>query len=189
LITAYENRYQLEQFLSLLDHEQNDVYLQVDSKGSLRVDNLTLNKSSLFILPSFPIYWAAFSMIQAELNLFKAAAERRYHYYHMITGSDLPLVSQDTIHEYLENSDLEYVDFTPVNYLFAHWKAAYYHVLVENKLYIKCVLIRMLSHFFVKLQSVCGIDRSKKSNENIYHGSTYFSITHNLVEYILIFTR
>jgi hypothetical protein len=185
LITAYENRYQLEQLLSLLDNERNDVYLQIDSKGSLRLDNLTLHKSSLFILPSFPIYWGAFSMIQAELNLLKAAAERHYHYYHMITGSDLPLVSQDAIHNYLENSDLEYVDFSPEEKPWAHYKAAYYHLFLENKWYLKCVLIRGLRYFLVKLQSVCGIDRSKKSNEDFYTGSTYFSITHSLVEYVL----
>src|SRR5450755_2052514 len=33
LITAYTNRPQLEQLLSLLDDERNDVYLQVDSNG------------------------------------------------------------------------------------------------------------------------------------------------------------
>ena len=185
LITAYENRHQLEQLLSLLDHERNDVYLQVDSKGSLRVDNLTLHKSSLFILPSFPIYWGGFSMIRAELNLLKAASERRYHYYHMITNSDLPLVSQDTIHAYLENSYLEYVDFNPEEKLWAHYQAAYYHVFLENKYYLRNVFIRGLRHFLVKLQSVCGIDRSKKSHEDFHTGSTYFSITHSLVEYIL----
>ncbi len=124
-------------------------------------------------------------MIQAELNLLKAAAEKRYHYYHMITNSDLPLVSQETIHNYLENSDLEYVGFLPEEKSWAHYKAAYYHVFLENKLYLKSVFIRGMRHFLVKLQSMCGIDRSKKSKEDFYTGSTYFSITHSLVEYIL----
>jgi hypothetical protein len=185
LITAYDNRYQLEQLLSLLDYEKNDVYLQVDSKGTLSVDNLTLHKASLFILPSFPIYWGAFSMIQAELNLLKAAAEKRYHYYHMITNGDLPIVSQETIHEYLENSDLEYVDFLPEEKHWAHYKAAYYHFFLDSKLYLKYVFIRGLRYILVKLQSVCGIDRTKRTHEDFYTGSTYFSITHSLVEYVL----
>jgi hypothetical protein len=185
LITAYDNRYQLEQLLSLLDDERNDIYLQVDSKGSLHVDNLSLNKSSLFILPPFPIYWAGYSFTQAELNLLKAAHERRYHYYHLLSGSDLPLVSQDTIHNFLENSDLEYVDFAPEDYLHAHWKAAYYHFFVESKLYRECVAIRILSHLLLKLQILFGIDKSKLSNETFHSGSSWFSITHSFTEYVL----
>jgi Core-2/I-Branching enzyme len=185
LITAYENRYQLEQLLTLLDFEKNDVYLQVDAKGSLRTDNLAMHASSLTILPSFPIHWGAFSMIQAELNLLQAASLKHYHYYHMITGSDLPLVSQETIHEYLEESDLEYIDFTPEDKHWAHYKAAYYHFFLENKMYLKNVFIRGLRHSCVKLQEVVGIDRSKKSKEDFFTGSTYFTITHSLVEYVL----
>ena len=185
LITAYNNQYQLEQLLSLLNDERNDIYLQVDSHGSLCVDQLSLNKSSLFILPPISIHWAAFSFIQAELILLKAASERRYHYYHFLSGSDLPLVNQDKIHAFLENSDMEYVSFSPEDSLRAHWKAAYYHLFVDNNLYRECVFIRILSHLLVKLQSVLGIDRSKKSHETFHVGSTWFSITHNFVEYIL----
>ena len=185
LITAYDNRYQLEQLLSLLDHERNDVYLQVDSKGSLSVEKLTMQKSSLFILPSFPICWGAFSMIQAELNLLKAASGNQYHYYHMITNGDLPLVSQKVIHDYLENSDTEYVNYIPEEKHWAHYKAAYYHLFLDSKLYLKFVFIRGLRHYLVKLQSVCGIDRTKKTHEDFHTGSTYFSITHGLVEYVL----
>jgi hypothetical protein len=185
LVTAYNNRYQLEQLLSLLNHERNDIYLQIDSTGSLNVDNLTLNKSSLFILPPFPICWAAFSFIQAELILLKAASERRYHYYHLISGADLPLVNQDTIHKFLEKSDLEYVDFAPEDYSHAHWKTAYYHFFVDSKLYREYLFVRILSHLLIKLQILFGIDRSKKSNETFHPGSTWFTITHNFTEYIL----
>jgi hypothetical protein len=185
LVTAYQERDQLEQLLRLLDDERNDVYLQVDSKGSLSVDNLALNKSRLIILPSFPIYWGGFSFIQAILNLLQAASVNRYHYYHLVTGSDLPLVSQDRVHSFLENSDLEYVAFAPQDQNIAHWKAAYYHVLVETGLYHTWWVYRMFGHFLVKLQSVMGVDRSRKTNECYHHGSTYFSITHGLVEYVL----
>jgi hypothetical protein len=185
LITAYDNQYQLEQLLSLLNDERNDIYLQVDSKGSLRVDNLILNKSSLFILPPVPINWAAFSFIQAELNLLKAATERRYHYYHFLSGSDLPLVNQDIIHNFLENSDLEYVDFAPGGLLRGHWKAAYYHFFVDTKFYREYLFVRILSHLLIKLQILFGIDRSKTFHETFYSGSTWFTITHSFAEYIL----
>jgi hypothetical protein len=175
----------LEQLLSLLNDERNDIYLQIDSLGSLGVDNLTLSKSSLFVLPSIPIYWAGYSFIQAELNLLKSASERRYHYYHLLSGSDLPLVNQDTIHKFLEKSDLEYIDFAPGGLLRGHWKAAYNHYFVENKLYRKCVFIRILSHILLNLQILFGMDRSKTLHETFDSGSSWFSITHSFAEYIL----
>jgi hypothetical protein len=184
LIIANNNRYQLEQLLSLLDDERNDIYLQIDSKGSLSVDKLTLNKSSLFVLPPFPIYWGGFSFMHAQLNLFKMASEKRYHYYHLLSGSDLPLVGQDKIHAFLENSDVEYVK-VQTDFSRAHWKAAYYHYFVESKLYKKCLSIRILSHLLIKLQIIFGIDRSKKSNKTFHSGSTWYSITHSFVEYIV----
>lgn len=185
---AHENRRQLEQLLSVLDHEKNDIYLQVDSKGTLNTDNLATCESSLFILPSLPVYWAGFSQIRAELRLLKAASKHNYHYYHLITNSDLPIVNQCTIHNFLENSDLEYIDFS-TDHSFAHFKAAYYHIFLENKLYLKSAIVRGLRHFIVKSQSTLGIDRSKKTNTVYYRGSAYFSITHNLAEYILMKER
>jgi hypothetical protein len=186
LITAYTNRPQLEQLLSLLDDERNDVYLQVDSKGSIAVDGLSLRQSRLIILPPFPMYWGGFSVIQAELNMLRAASAHSYHYYHLLTGGDLPLVSQDTVHARLEDSEAQYVDFAERQKASAHWKAAYYHLFVETKLYARSRPFRIVAgHGLVKAQALLGIDRSRKTKETYYHGSSYFSITHHLVEHVL----
>jgi hypothetical protein len=184
LIVAHEGKYQLEQLLSLLDDARNDVYLQVDSKGDLSVDDIVLKKSSLRVLPPFPIYWGGLSLIQAELNLLKAAHAEGYHYYHLLTGSDLPLVSQDRIHAFLENSNLEYVHVDPGVESFAHWKAGYYHPFVETRLFRACWGCRMFSHSLVRIQKVIGIDRARGSNIRFYHGSAFFSITHDCAGYI-----
>jgi hypothetical protein len=185
LITAYTNRPQLEQLLSLLDDERNDVYLQTDSKGSLAVDGLSLRRSRLIILPPFPMYWGGYSVIQAELNLLRAASGSRYHYYHLLTGTDLPLVTQGVVHARLDDSEAQYVDFAPEYQAIAHWKAAYFHLLVETRLYTRNTPFRIAGHGIVKAQSILGIDRSRKESETYFHGSTYFSITHRLVEYVL----
>ena len=185
LITAYEDRRQLEQLLSLLDDARNDIYLQVDSNGTLRTNGLVVDRSALTVLPPFPIFWGGYSFIQAQLDLLAAASRGGYHYYHVLTGSDLPLVSQDRVHERLENSDIEYVDFTPEYHPFAHWKAAYYHLLVEHRLYRRHRSFRLVGHALVKIQAALGVDRSRRSGESYYHGSSYFSITHGFAEYIL----
>jgi hypothetical protein len=132
-----------------------------------------------------PVYWGGFSLIQAELNLLKAAVSNGYHYYHLLSGSDLPLVSQECLHERLEESDLEYVDIDPGCEWFAHWKAGYYHLLVETRLYRKSWAYRQLGHALVRLQALAGIDRSRKNGLQYLHGSAFFSITHAFAGYVL----
>lgn len=185
MIVAYDNQHQLEQLLSLLDHQRNDIYLQIDSKGSLDTKKLAMSQSTLFVLPPFKIYWGGYSFIQAIVDLLREAGKRGYHYYHLLSGSDLPLVSQASIHEYLENSDTEFVDFAPEYFSFAHFKAAFYHVLVETSFYRRFLFIRAIGNLLAKIQAIIGIDRSRKQKIIYYHGSTWFSITHRCAEYVI----
>ncbi len=185
LVLAHDNQFQLEQLLSLLEDDRNDIYLQADAKGSLQLDPLAARHPRLVILPPMRICWAAFSMIRAELALLRRAVDGHYHYYHLLTGSDLPLVSQDVIHAHLEHSDEEYINFAPEYKDFAHFKAAYYHLLLETANYKKIRLLHAIRHGLVRLQMLVGMDRSRKSKESFYHGSTYFSITHPFARYVL----
>jgi len=185
LIVAHQDLRHLQQLISLLDHDRNDIYLQVDSQGGLRTDTLATKRSSLTVLPPMPVYWGGLSLIQAELNVLRAAFNNGYHYYHLLSGSDLPLVSQECLHARLEESDLEYVDIDPGCESFAHWKVAYYHLLVETRFYRRFWAYRLLGHALVKLQALAGIDRTRKTGLQVLHGSAFFSITHAFAEYVL----
>jgi hypothetical protein len=132
-----------------------------------------------------PIYWAGYSMLQAELNLLRSAVAGRYHYYHLLSGVDLPLASQDAIHAFLEHSEAEYIDFAPEYKDFAHYKAAYRHVLVETTWYRKHRWVRGIRHAVAKLQQLAGLDRSRQAGEDFHHGSAFFSITHPFAEFAL----
>lgn len=185
LIMAHENHDQLCQLLSLLDDERNDIYLQTDSKGQIKLSELRLWKGELIILPPFPIFWGGYSVIKGELNLLRESSKRGYHYYHMLTGADLPLVSQDTIHEYLEDSDTEYIDIEPKYKETAVEKASYYHFFVERPSYRRNRLLRAMRHGLVKAQKGLGITVSREPPRGFHHGSAYFSITHAFAQYIL----
>ncbi len=185
LIVAHGSFRLLQQLVSLLDDERNDVFLLVDSASRLDPDALTTARSSLTVLPRVPVYWSGFSLIQAELNLLRAARAGGYHYYHLLSGSDLPLVSQDCLHARLEDSTLEYVDIDPGGEAFAHWKVGYYHLLVETRPYRTFWAYRMLGHALVRLQAMMGIDRTRKIGMRLYHGSAFFSITHDFAGYVL----
>ncbi|HLP14935.1 MAG TPA: beta-1,6-N-acetylglucosaminyltransferase [Bacteroidota bacterium] len=186
LIIAHDKRHQLEQLLGLLDDERNDIYLLVDSKGTIGTEGLTVTKSALHIIPPMQINWAGYTFMEAILRLVKAAAcAEEYHYYHLLSGVDLPLVNQTVIHDFLEDSDLEYIDFEPENKLFAHFKVGYYHYFVDTKLYRKYLGVRILGHALVKLQAILGVDRTRNPKLDLYHGSNWFSITHEFARYVL----
>ncbi|HOG27756.1 MAG TPA: beta-1,6-N-acetylglucosaminyltransferase [Vicinamibacterales bacterium] len=185
LIIAHQDPVLLQQLVSLLDDERNGIYLLVDSKSGLRVDGLAPTRASLTLLPPAPVWWGGVSTICAELSLLRAAAAHRYHYYHLLSGADLPLVSQDCLHARLADTDFEYVEFHEGARDFARWKVAYYHLLVETAPYRAWWAYRMVGRALIRLQALAGIDRTRGSRTCFHHGSAFFSITHDLALYVL----
>lgn len=108
LIIAHDNFYILETLLKMLDDDRNDIYIHIDIKTEFDFEyfkNIT-KYSNIYYVKRENIKWGHYSMIQAELNLFKAALEGGdYRYFHLLSGVDLPLKSQEYIHDYLEKND------------------------------------------------------------------------------------
>ena len=53
------------------------------------------------------VRWGNVSLIQAEMNLFELASQVEHAYYHLISGIDLPLHSQNYIHKYFDGKNFE----------------------------------------------------------------------------------
>lgn len=109
LVIAHNNFQQLEFLLSLLDDEKNDIFLLIDKKSEISASvlkslNESCNKSIFTLVERVKINWGGYSQIKAELILLKAAVHNNYSYYHLISGSDLPLFSQDYIHEFFDKN-------------------------------------------------------------------------------------
>lgn len=112
LIIAHNNFEQLIFLIQLLDHDRNDIYLFVDKKVDDReykklemsLSRLQL-RSKLEFTERVIVNWGDFSQIVSEMILFKSAfAQGDYAYYHLISGSDLPLVSQERMHEFFDRN-------------------------------------------------------------------------------------
>lgn len=102
LIIANKFPKQVQLLLKTLDDQRNDIYLLVDQKSNWNNVNLNVKYSRLVMLKPIQIFWGDFSEIQAGLNLFKAASKHHYAYYHLISGSDLPLTNQNRIHNFFD---------------------------------------------------------------------------------------
>lgn len=107
LIIAHNNWKQLSLLLSVLDDERNDIYIHIDKKSkNVPIDSLrkSVKKSKLHIYRKFKIYWGHFSQVECELYLFEKTSKNKYFRYHLISGADLPIKSQDYIHDFFEKN-------------------------------------------------------------------------------------
>lgn len=118
LIIAHTRFDQVAKLLELLDDERNDLYIHIDQKVSDAVDIFqktlkpAVQKSKLYFVKQHNVMWGGESQIETELELLRAATKRKYDYYHLISGMDLPLKTQNEIHKFFEkHTGKEFVHF------------------------------------------------------------------------------
>lgn len=125
--------------------------------------------------------WGNVSLIQAELNLFELASQNEHSYYHLISGVDLPLHSQDYIHRYFEGKNLEYIGYSP------KWdmrERVYCHNLFMQYMrfpnrYIRGGLQKM-RQIYNKLQILVGY-RMRQPGYEFQAGCEWVSVTHDFI--------
>ena len=190
LIMAHTNFPQLQILINLLDHPNNDIYLHVDKRSvDFRPEMIQVSASTLTIIDPIRITWGGHSQIQCELNLLKASAPNHYRYYHLISGIDLPLKSQDEIHEFFEAHYPEnFINFhAPSNESKSFlYRIEQYHIFQDlmgrNKGLVPG-LLRRANNGFIALQKLVGFRR--KQYIPPYQGTNWFSITDELAQYVL----
>ncbi len=192
LIMAHNDFYVLEKLLLLLDDERNDIYIHIDNKvKNFDFDyfqNL-IQKSNIFFTDRINVYWGDYSMIKCEYILLEQAFKGNYMYYHYITGVDLPIKSQAEIHAFFDkHNGKEFVHFT------THQEAIEMESRVKQYHFFKFryrnskILFnttKLLEKALTNLQISLSIQKKWEDCMPIKFGACYFSVTHDLVRYIL----
>ncbi len=201
LIMAHNEFHMLKKLITELDDVRNDIFIHIDKKTKFVDENEIKSwaeKSKVVFIPRRRIYWGHYSIVQCELELLREATKGEYTYYHLISGVDFPLKSQEVIHEFFDEEDREFVvyhtDGENGDHFLYKIKSFYPFFKIASKGPFdgpgkKQVLIREIAGFQQKLvdfQENHGLDRTKKySNETIYKGNQWFSITHDFAMFIL----
>ncbi len=200
LIMAHNNFQTLYRLLKELDHPLNDIYLHIDKKSKnvdVKMLKTAVNESGLFFVPRINVYWGTISQIKCELKLLKIATKKQYQYYHLISGNDFPLKSQEEIHRLLKNrNDLFLTCFRNGEVgdeFFDKIKLFYpFHRFVGKGFFdgnsSRDKVGRKLAYWQLRLteiQKAHNINRIKKYNIKFYKGDQWFSITHDFAEYVL----
>lgn len=102
LIIAHGEYNLLNILVNMIDDVRNDIFIHIDKKSPLPSECITVKKSNIYyVVNRVDVRWGDISQIETELILFeKACTTNRYDYYHLLSGVDLPIKSQNFIHDF-----------------------------------------------------------------------------------------
>lgn len=188
LIIAHNELELLKNLIFILDDERNDIYIHFDAKLK-KLPELSAEKSKLYILQKrINVCWADFSVVEAELALLRNAySNHHYAYYHLLSGVDLPLKSQDYIHNFFDkNLGKEFIDICLYDVSSEmERKMMRWHLFPKDfkNLGRFAFITRLMRATFIRIQECMGIKRNK--HIDFCKGSQWVSVTSDFTEYLL----
>ena len=186
LIMAHNQPKLLEILIQCLDYHENDIYVHLDQKWT-DFDGTDLykyvKKSKLYILKDrYDVRWGSYSQILCEVRLLEEAVKKHYSYYHLMSGMDLPLKPQKEIHEIFDKSNnIEYIHFdAPEIDSEVYKRVSKYNFFASKS---KKIWEKIAYHLIMALQF--KVDLGKKYGLTFQKGANWFSITDELVQYVI----
>ena len=200
LIMCHTNINQLFLLLDVLDNERNDIYLHIDKKAngySIAEIKNHIKRSTLTIIKPMNVNWGGDSQVRLELRLLKEALKTEHKYYHLISGMDLPIKTQEYIYEFFDNNDgTNYISLElnhPHNVTKSVQFRLNYFYLFQNIVgrnngrnngKIPTFFSR-LQEKSIQIQKVLNVNRTKNSDIVFIKGANWFSITQEAADYVI----
>lgn len=192
LIIAHNKWNQLRILLSLLDDTRNDIYIHIDKRAEDFNDDIkrelvnSVKQSGICFIPRKNVYWADYSVADVEMDLMEAATSNHsYAYYHLLSGQDLPLKSQDYIHNFFDNESHEFIGMVIDGGSYVEKHTCYYHPFVNNRFYRGCKPLKAIDRGIMYVQRILRIKRAYDKTLPISTGWQWFSITDDFCRYVL----
>ncbi len=191
LILAHNEPKILQTLVEMIDDERNDIYIHIDKKSDInQFLPITVHHSNLTFTDRINVNWGGWSVVEATLLLLATARKKGgYGYYHLLSGVDLPLKSQDYIHSKLDVSPkLEYFDFSlseQHKITLTNWTKWRY--IFEEYLRDSCIIRRkfcsLLRRSYLKIQK--DFNWKRHYDVELAKASNWFSVTEECCDYIL----
>ena len=180
----------LSRLLQALDDERNDIYIHFDRKLK-KCPVCHTRHAELYILTErADVYWGDISVVNAEYLLFEAAHKHGgYSYYHLLSGVDMPLKSQDYIHRFFEeNAGKEFIGYYrgdiagEINRKVRKWHL--FPKNFKNTGGAEATGKKALRAGFIRLQQLVGYCRN--ADVDFKKGTQWVSLTSGFVGYLLL---
>ncbi len=184
LILAHSQPNVFKYLLMLLDDIRNDIFVHIDSKVDdqpfVELRKVVKQSSIIFTKQRFNVQWGRSSQTMAEMCLYETAVRTHSHYtyYHLLSGVDLPIKSQNYIHNFFlqaENAGKIFLFIHPNPSRWDYERFSKYHFQKNN------FVIQILN----RLQNFLKVDRIKNKFPIFKRGHNWCSLTHEAVLYLL----
>ncbi|MDH5075725.1 beta-1,6-N-acetylglucosaminyltransferase [Clostridium perfringens] len=187
LIIAHKNDLTFNTLLKMLDDKRNDIFIHLDIKNknySIEEIKKKLRYSSVYFTERTNVMWGGYSQINCELLLLKLAINvGKYKYYHLLSGEDLPIKTQNYIHCFFNNNEgKEFVRFESNVFKYKE-RIKFYYLFQERIGRNGTLFIRVLNKFSILVQKILKINRNR--NQVFQKGTNWFSITDDLARYVV----
>lgn len=187
LIIAHSNFYILEKLLLLLDDTRNDIFIHID----LKCDNFDFKyftnipqRSNIYFTERNSVIWGNISQIKTELILFKtASSKKKYQYYHLISGVDLPIKSQDYIHHFFDrNNGREFIGYMNCWNKDRVTRLQLFSKNLRDSSKIRKKIFRFFRLSIVYFQKLIRYEYRSDKYYNFKYGHNWVSVTHQFVK-------
>lgn len=191
LVTAYDNWATLGALIQLIDDPRNDIFVHIDAKSvgfQPRAFEGLCSNSQLTFIARRTVYWADYSQVDAIMDLMESALGNdgaQYSYFHLLSGADLPIQSQDCLHNFLATSREIFVGIRPALIPHTATRVKYYYPLIRHSQYKNSRLLKLSSRGLVELQRIARIDRTAGTNIQIRDGWDWGSFPRDFVEHLV----
>ena len=190
LIVAHNEFEILKKQMMLLDDPRNDFYIHIDKKVKdfpFDTFHFFLKHSKVHYIDRLDIRWGDFNMIRCELRLLDAAVKGNYHYYHLLSGVDLPIKSNDAIHDFFrENDGKELVQYWPMVDQYLVNRTGRFHLIhMKTSRFPIVRKLSKLAYLPIRALHRCGYMRKWDPRRTFAYGGNWFSITHDLACHVL----
>jgi hypothetical protein len=167
-----------------------DIYAHIDKRASISIEKA----QNVFVYKKYKTCWASFNLTMASLFLLEKAFEKGYDRYLLISGQDVPILSNREIIHFFENNNFEYIAWKkmPVagldgpegggglNRLIKYWPNWIHR---GSKSYVLKIVFRITSCFFGILSRL----KKRPIDYEFYKGSNWINLTHGCAKKIFAY--
>lgn len=191
LIMAHKHDLVLKTLIQMIDDPRNDIYIHMDVKNSDYDEKSILDlvsRSKIYHTKRTNVSWGSYSQINAELVLLQMATGLGcYQYYHLISGADLLIQTQDIFHDFFDkNAGKEFISFDGPGFK-CDDRIRLYHLFQEKigRSSDRSLIVRGANFLFLRMQKLLHINNKNTRNISFRKGSNWFSITDGLARFVL----
>lgn len=183
LITAYDDVKLLNILIKILTERKRYVFIHYDAKHSSDVKNIYTNEYVAIIKNSLSVEWGSYALTEAMIRLIEAAQSfSAFEYFHVISGSDLPVRPINEFESYLE--EIYPKDILAACALdrnnFQQKKRLYSRYVINNRNFYNNLVQKI--YFFI---GTYISHRQILPNVDFYFGNSWITVTHDTATWLV----